>query len=302
MINHSDIYRIDLNLLVVFDAIHAERNVTRASRRLNIGQPAVSAALSRLRDLLGDELFVKAPGGVVPTPRAEALVAPVREILLGMHNLFVEERSFSLAEETRVFALGVTDSIEERWLPGLAARLRVHAPGIDLQAREAAPDSVLQLMDEGLVDLALGGYADGGHQHRRRFLYREPWVCLFAPEQLGTDQLDLDGYAAALHVIGSSRGLRSNSVDAALATLGRRRRVFVSTPHFSAIPWYLRTMPCVATLPERIGDHYARVFGLTRRPVPLTLADTEVFALWHTSHDRDPLNRWMREQLTELVR
>lgn len=302
MINHSDLHRLDLSLLVVFDAIHAERSVTRASRRLNIGQPAVSAALGRLRDLLGDELFVKAPGGVVATPRADALIPAVREILISLQDLLLTERSFDISREQRLFTIGVNDSFEELWLPALAERIQKDAPGVDLQAREADTDSVIHLMDAGAIDLAIGVYGDGGHQHRRRFLYRDRYECVFDAAQIGTDDLGLDGYLAAPHVLGSSRGLRTAAVDAALAEIGAHRRVFVSTPHFSAIPFYLRTFPCVATLPERVAAHYGRIFGLARCAVPVTTPEPEVFVVWHTSHDRDPFNRWMRELISECVR
>lgn len=301
MINHSDIYRIDLNLLVVFDAVHAERSVTRAALRLNIGQPAVSAALRRLRELVGDELFVKRPGGVAATPRAEQMIGPVREILLAVQDLLVTERAFDIARVERVFTLGVNDSFEELWIPQLARRVAEQAPGIDLQARETHSDSVVGLMDSGLVDLAIGAYPQGGQAHRRRFLYDERLVCAFDAERFDSHTLTLDTYLSAPHVLASSRGRRSNAVDEALKRMGYERRVLVSTPHYSAIPYYLKSLRCIATLPARVADEYARMFGLAVCEAPLELPVNSVYTVWHTSHDRDALHRWVRELVVEVM-
>jgi DNA-binding transcriptional LysR family regulator len=302
VINHSDIYRIDLNLLVVLDAVHAERNVTRAARRLNIGQPAVSAALRRLRELVGDDLFVKRPGGVAATPRCEQMIGPVREILLGVQDLLVTERAFDITQLERVFTMGVNDSFEELWIPEITRLLSERAPNIDLQIYEAHADSVVPLMDAGHVDLAIGAYPEGGRAHRRRFLYEEHPVCVFDAERLGTLALTLEDYLTAPHVVGSSRGRRSNVVDETLKRMGYRRRVLMSTPHYSAIPYYLKTLSCVATLPARVAEQYGRMFGLAVCDVPIDLPGNAVYAVWHTSHDRDALHRWMRELVVEVMK
>ena len=303
LIDHANLSRLDLNLLVAFDALLTEGSVTRAAERVGVGQPSMSHALGRLRRLLKDELFVRAPDGVRPTPRALAFADPIRVALSAIQGTLLQERGFDPAEAERTFLLGMPDSIEVILLPQLMAYLEAEAPKIRVRVRSIDRFDVLEQLDRDRLHLGVAGLlTEGTVHHNRRRLYVTNYLCLYDPARLPlTPPLTLEDYLAVPHVLGSPRGDAHGVVDDALAPLGLRRTIAVATPHFAAVPFALKGARLLSTVPQRPARLFAERFGLATSPVPVALPDSDVSMLWHASYDHDPAHRWLRETVARLA-
>jgi DNA-binding transcriptional LysR family regulator len=302
LIDHANLSRLDLNLLVAFDALLAEGSVTRAAGRVGISQPSMSHALGRLRRLFKDELFVRAPDGVRPTPRALALADPVRVALSAIQGT-LQEGGFDPAEAERAFVLGMPDSVEVALLPRLLAHLEAAAPKIRLRVRTVDRFEVLEQLDRDRLHLAVSGLlTEGAVHHKRRRLYGIDYLVLYDPAQLPLQPpLTLEDYVAVPHVLGSLRGDAHGVVDDALAPLGLRRMVAVATPHFAAVPFLLKGARLLSTVPQPAAGIFAERFGLATSPVPVALPEVDVSMLWHASYDHDPAHRWLRGTIARLA-
>ena len=224
-IDHIDLSRIDLNLLVALDALLDERSVTRAAARVGIGQSAMSSSLARLRRLFDDELLTRAPDGMRPTPRALKMVEPLRATLRQVQALVHREERFDPATLERTFTVSLPDSVEVLLGPRLIAQLRREAPGIRLLLRSVDRTRVLDELDADRVDLAIGLFSEGQLHHKQRLLYRDSYVVLFNAALIGLQPpIGLDDYLRFPHVLTSLRETAHGVVDDALALIGRVAR------------------------------------------------------------------------------
>ena len=303
LIDHANLSQLDLNLLVAFDALLAEGSVTRAAERVGVSQPSMSHALGRLRKLLKDELFIRAPDGVRPTPRALALAAPIRVALSAIQETVLQERGFDPAEAERTFLLGMPDSVEVALLPRLLAHLEAEAPKVRVRVHAIDRFAVLEQLDRDRLHLGISGlFTEGTVHHKRRRLYATNYLCLYDPARLPLEPpLTLEDYVAVPHVLGSLRGDAHGVVDDALAPLGLRRTIAVTTPHFAAVPFVLKGARLLSTVPQPAARIFAERFGLATSPVPVGLPDFDVSMLWHASYDHDPAHRWLRGTVARLL-
>lgn len=302
-IDHVNLARIDLNLLIAFDALYSECNVTRAAERIGIGQPSMSHALSRLRKLLNDELFTRTSDGVRPTPRAAAIAPAIRSSLDLMQQTLLQRDPFDALRAERTFMLGMPDSIEVPLLPRLVAFLAREAPRIKLRLRAIDRYDVLEQLNQDRLHLGIAGLlTEGGLQHKRRRLYSTGYLCLFDPLHLKVDTpILLRDYIAVPHVLGSPRGDAHGVVDDALAANGLTRDIAVVTPHFAAVPFALKGAKLISTVPERPARIFARQFDLATSPVPVALPASDVSMIWHSSYDPDPAHQWLREVIVKIA-
>lgn len=301
-IDHIDLARLDLNLLVALDALLQERSVTRAAARIGIGQSAMSASLARLRRLFDDELLTRSPEGMRPTPRAIALAEPLRAVLRSVQALVHQEEHVDPATLERTFTVSLPDSLEILLGPRLIAYLRAHAPGIRLLLRSVEAVRILDELDADRVDLALGFFSKGQVHHKQRLLYRESYVVLFNADLVNLSApIGLEDYLRFPHVLTSLRETAHGVVDDALAALGRSRVLAVTTPRFLVVPFLVRAAPLLATMHARLATSFAGSLGLSVSPVPVSLAEVSVSMLWHASYDQDPAHRWMRNLLVRLA-
>ncbi len=301
LIDHANLGRLDLNLLVAFDALLAEGGVTRAAERVGVGQPAMSHALARLRKLFKDELFVRAPDGVRPTPRALALAGPVRVALSAIQGT-LQERGFDPAGAERTFVLGMPDSVEITLLPRLMAHLAAEAPKVRVLVRAVDRFDVLEQLDRDRLHLGVGRFTEGAVHHKRRRLFGADYLCLYDPARLPLEPpISLEDYLAVPHVLGSPRGDAHGVVDDALTPLGLRRTIAVTTPHFAAVPFLLKGARLLSTVPLPAARLFAGRFGLAASPVPVALPGVDVAMVWHASYDHDPAHRWLRGTVARLL-
>ncbi|MBY0296971.1 MAG: LysR family transcriptional regulator [Methylobacterium sp.] len=301
-IDHIDLARVDLNLLVALDALLAERSVTRAAARIGVGQSAMSSSLARLRALFDDALLTRAPEGMRPTPRALALAEPVRATLRQIQFLVRREEAFDPRTVERTFTISLPDSTEVLLGPTLLAYLRAEAPGISLLLRSLDRTHVLEEIDADRIDLAVDLSFRGQQHHKQTLLYRDTYVCLFNAALVGlTPPISLDDYLRFPHVLTSLRETAHGVVDDALAALGLRRTLAVTSPRFLAVPFLVRAAPVLTTMHARLAHLFADALGLTVSPAPVRLDDVAVSMLWHASYDDDPAHRWLRTTLRRLA-
>lgn len=302
-INESDFRRADLNLLLVFSALLREGSVTRAAQRLYLGQPAVSAALARLRDLFKDELFLRTARGMEPTARALELADQLRPALAQIHGAVFGTPRFDPASAERSFRLGMPDSIEVALMPTLIRRLGERAPGVRLVSQLAGREQGARLLDSNEIDLGISRFSEISAWHRQQPLYEEGYSCLYDGSRLGLGSpIALQDYLKHPHLLMSFVGDFEGVVDVPLRRMKRQRRVVLSTTRFSTLPFILTETDTIATLPTSMARRCARVFGLTFSPAPVPLETFTISMMWHARSDQDPGHVWLRTLITELVR
>ena len=302
-VHDVDLAGLDLNALVVLDALLDERHVTRAASRLGRTQSAVSHALANLRETFGDPLLVRGPGGgLVATARAEAIAPALRRALDGVKQAIRGEPRFDPQTARRSFRIATGDYQELVLLPRLVARLAAEAPGIDLWmvpiAEELAP-----ALAAGEVDLALGvwrapAWPAGIYQRR---LFDEDFRCVVrAGHPAASQRLTLARFCELNHLLVAPRGTPGSYVDERLAELGRTRRVAVRVPHFLIAPHVIAASDLVVTIATRLARLYAEPLGLELLAPPLEVPPFTVSMAWHERAHHDPGHRWLRDRLVEV--
>lgn len=291
---------LDLNLIKVFDALLETRNVSRAAEALGVSQSAVSHALGRLRTLVGDPLFVRTGNRMEPTPRAQRLAEPLRDLLVGAARALSAEEDFDPQREERSFTISTSDSMQAVLLTGI---LRDAAEGdlrVSVALRNLDPDAMLDALDDGTLDLAIGYLPELRRWHDRQVLYRETHVCLYNPDLVPvTPPIGLEDYTRYPHLMPSLRGGLTSFIDDELAALGTRRRVAASTTQFLAIPMILTRAPMLTSLPARLASLCADALGLAISPLPFDAGDFEMSMIWHRRNTGSPSHSWLRQRIGE---
>lgn len=302
-IDHVHLARLDLNLLVALDALLTERSVTRAAGRIGISQSAMSHALGRLRTAFSDELLTRAPDGMRPTPRALALMAPVQAALAQIQEITAAPDAFDPATADLTFTLGIPDSTEVLLMPTLIAHLQAVAPGVKLLLHTVDRHRILDDLDTGRVDLGIGVFEQGQTHHKRRILNKENYLCIFNAQLVGVSApISLDDYVRLPHLLTSLVESAHGVVDDALAKIGRKRVIALTSPRFSVTPFVVRQAPVIATMHSRLARFFAESMGLTVSPAPIVLPDVSISMIWHASNDAVPSQRWLRETIVKLRR
>ena len=294
-----DLGNIDLNLLVVFDRLMRERSVSRSADSLGLSQPATSNALRRLRGLLGDELFLRTPTGMAPTPYALQLAEPVAQALGTLHGALNVRASFDPARSERRFTVAMTDVGETYFLPVLMELLAREAPGVTLRCVTVAEPDLREAMAAGRVDLALGSLPQLQAGFFQQALFRQRYVLLMRQGHPLTKarQITAALFRQAQHVQVESTGTAHQRVEESLARLGIRRAVCLTVPHYVALGHVLAGTALVATVPERFADRVTGPLQLVSRPLTLRLPTSTICQYWHAHLHRDPGHQWFRELL-----
>lgn len=296
-----NVSRIDLNLLVVFDALVAEGHATRAAQRIGLTQPAVSHALNRLRALFEDPLFVRSPRGMVPTPAALEAAPSIRSILEQVEVVFHGGQVFQPEESTRQFVLGLSDYAAFVLLPGLTARLEREAPNISIVVRNTSHGVGFPMLEEGSVELIAGNFPDPPSHLREELLYDEDFVCAGRGDHPAlAGPLDLGRYLSLRHLQVSTRGNPHGYVDAVLAERGLKRKVAVTVGHFLMASFLVDSSELVATEPRRLFGRLPGGLPLRVFPPPIEIPPFRVVQAWHGRLDADPGHLWLRRVLREI--
>lgn len=301
-IHHINLAGLDLNLLVVFDALITEGSVTRAGERVGLSQPATSNALARLRRLTKDELFYRTTAGLRPTPRALALAQQLSPALRQIQGALLEDASFDPATSDRLFAIGMSDYVELTLLPKLMQRVQSVAPGVSLQVRSGDRQALFALLDSGTIDVACGLFPEAVPWHQEQPLFHDTYLCAARLDHpsLG-DTLSLDNYLALPHLLISVKEDRVGRVDQLLAKQNQQRQVALSIPHFLAAPFVLAQTDLIATLARRVALAFNQTQPLKLLPLPLDLEGFSVSMRWHRSSQNSSPSQWLRSLIADVA-
>jgi DNA-binding transcriptional LysR family regulator len=298
-----ELHDIDLNLLVVFQQLLVERQVSRTAEVLGVSQPAVSNSLAKLRRLFGDELFLRTPRGMEPTPYAQQLAETVSQALTMIHGGINQRTSFDPRTARQAFTIGMTDIGEIYFLPALVERLARDAPGVTLSTVRNTAVNLRDEMEAGQVDLAIGllPQLKAGFFQRQLFLQR--YVCLLRrghPLARRAKGMTLADFTRAEHLVVVSAGTGHGKVDEVLQRAGIERQVRLTVPHYVGVGHILQGSDLVATVPERLADPLLDPFKLVKQPHPARLPDVAIKVFWHARNHRAPANQWLRSLVFEL--
>jgi len=293
----NNLRAIDLNLLVVLEALLAERHISRAALRLHLSQPAVSHALGRLRQLLDDPLLVRGQGGLVLTARAHELSGPLAEALAQV-RILLGPSGFQPSTARRTFRLAMSDYGAMVVLPRLLRAVRKAAPGIDLVVTQASREAMIAKVADGEIDAALGVFANPPEGVRAQTLFEDNYACAVdAATVRDTGRLDQVAYLARSHVLVATHSERVDAIDSAVAKLGGRRKIACVLPHWSVAPALIAGTNLVLTTARRSlaaleEDPRFAVFD-----PPFALPGLTFNMIWHERTEADPGHTWLRERV-----
>ena len=292
---------IDLNQLVLFQQLMVERRVSKVAENLGLTQPAVSNTLAKLRRQFGDDLFVRTPVGMMPTPFAEQLAEPIGHALGMIHSGLNQHSRVDPASVKRAVTIGMTDIGEIIFLPALVERLRQEAPGVSLSTVRTTATTLRDDMEAGKVDLAIGPLPQLKAGFFQRRLFRQRYVCLFREgHALDRRRITLADFKAAEHLVIVSAGTGHGKVDELIRRAGVIRSTRLTVPHFVSVGHILRRTDMVATVTERLAQSLAEPFDLTFRPHPVDLPEVAINVFWHAKVHRSPIHQWLRGVVFEL--
>jgi DNA-binding transcriptional LysR family regulator len=295
---------LDLNLLRVFDAVMAEGSLTRAAGGLSMTQPAVSHALKRLREAVGDDLFTRTAFGVRPTPRAETLWPQVRASL-GMLRQALSPAQFDPSHDAATFRLSMADATAALLCPLLLGAIESAQARASLRVLPLVTRDPRRLLEADEIDLAVGFFpeavtaivaqgAESKLRHAR--LYTTRYVCVMRHDHpLAGEALTLDSYCAANHLLVSFSGKPHGYVDQALAALGLQRRIVLTVNQFFTAGRVVTHSDLLTVLPESFVEATGYRGELVTRDLPIALGPVHVEMLWHLRHDTEPSHLWLRD-------
>jgi len=298
----TDIGRLDLNLLLLLDVLHEERNLSAAARRLHISQPTASTNLLKLREFFGDQLYVRTGRGMKATPFAETIAGGVRQCLDILRRDVVRKRQFDPATSERLLRITTSDVGVMIFIPPLLEAVRASAPGINVQVVTVPHDGLKQALEQNDVDLAVGYFPDlTGPNIMTQTLFDHTFACLVSERHPTiVDRLSLEQFLAADHIVINEQGRSQELFERRLHELGLKRRVLLHLPHFMSVPQLIAGSDMIATVPRSLGVWYQDA-GIRVFPPPI---ETPVFALrqfWHRRLNDDAVVTWLHRLIAKLL-
>lgn len=298
---------IDLNLLLAFEALMEERNVTRAARRVGLSQPAMSNALTRLRRTFDDPLLVRTPGAMTPTHAAHALIEPVRNALGQLRIALEKKPAFDPAASKRAFHVLTNDYAEIILLARLVGTLRKQAAGVSIRVHRPPnvfqPPSRTALSDS--YDLAIGFFPDAlslDASVRSEVLFEEENVCIASANHPSIrGKISLRQFASEGHVAVFYKSEGPGVIDTILSQKGLTRKLAVLAPHFASVPFIVAESNLIATVPKRLAIKLRGTLKLQLLPLPIALPALRLSMLWHERMDADPAHAWLRALAAETA-
>ncbi|MBD9424472.1 LysR family transcriptional regulator [Pseudomonas sp. PDM15] len=297
--NRNELRHLDMNLLVVFEALMIERNLTRVGEKLFITQSTVSAALSRLRDLFDDPLLIRNGRQMEPTPRALHIFEEVRPAMDVISAAVSRAKAFDPATSCNVFRLGLSDDAEFGLFPALLNALQQEAPNITVVVRRANFLLMPGLLSSGEISVGVSYTTDLPANAKRRKLRDIGVRVLRGDDRPGP--LTLDEYCERPHVMVSFSGDLSGNIDADLARAGRSRRVVLAVPQFGSLRALLRNTEMIATVPDYAACILADDGSLRADEAPFEVKPSELSMVWSGAYDSDPAESWLRERIRQFM-
>lgn len=300
--NEESVRRLDLNLLRAFCVLMEELNVTRAARRLYIGQPGLSSALRRLREALGDELFIRVGRNMQPTARAKAIAPDISQALGLIDRTLSAPDFFDPSVWDGEFRISMSDHLEMSLIGPLTERIRRHAPCARLVSVPSMASGRARLLDDGACDLSIGLHESPSSWQVREFLFDQHRVCIYDPESLAlSSAISVEQYQHAQHVLVSSDhngDTRSRFLSSAGIPPGN---VLVSVSRYSAVAPVLQAMPCIATVPRTVALCLSRLYGFVMCDPPVDFPAEPVSFLYSRADCAHPRQVWLREVSKDVL-
>jgi LysR family transcriptional activator of mexEF-oprN operon len=297
--NRRELRNVDLALLVCFEAMMIDRNVTRVAKKLCVGQPSVSSSLKRLRSIFDDPLFIRVGHTMEPTARAYELSRFLTPGLDAMSKALSLTEAFDPACSDRVFRIGLTDDVEFTLMPRLIRAVRIEAPQVTLIVQHADYHRLPDQLISGDISIGICQTRELPANAKRRALRSLQYRVL--RDGKDTEPLDIDEYCARPHVAVSQSANTVSYLDKQLAELGRKRRVVLSVPRYSSLPAILRDSDLIATIPDFAATSIADAFGLRSVAPPFAIPGGSLSLSWLSNTDGDPAERWLRGKIIETM-
>ncbi len=298
-----DLRDIDLNLLLVFNHLILEKRVATVAEKLGMTQPGVSNALKRLRNILGDELFLRTRRGMEPTPYAARIAVPVGSALSAIYNSLNDAAQFDPATSVRKFTVGMTDIGEIYLFPKLMEALSRYAPGVTISTVRNTTVNLRDEMESGHVDLAIGLLPQLKAGFFQRRLFRQGFVCMFRKGHAldkGRKKMALKEFTDAEHVVVVSNGTGHAVVERTIEKKGITRNIKLILPHFVAVGHILANSNMIATVPELYAEACVAPFGLKFVKHPVALPEIAIHISWHAKFNKEPGIQWLRNLVFDL--
>lgn len=307
-----NIENFDLNLLVCFDRLMREKNVSRAAEQLNISQPAMSQSLKRLRHLLDDPLLVRTTHGMQPTERAIQLEPLVRQSIVLFEQALSPKTSFDASQSQRVFRLLVSDYVEGSLITSFVNYLQEHAPLVSLDVLTLS-DGDFQDLEKGQIDLAISRFDYIPQSFHHRILWQDSYTCMVNQNHPLVQNNTLEQYLNSRHIwvsktgVGVATGMSQDSnrkrgwVDEALEKLGVERSIKVFTRHYQIVPLLLKGSDLVATIPIKAAESYAQDNTLRVIPAPFAMEPYDIKMVWSPIVQHSSAHQWLRNTLVDLA-
>jgi DNA-binding transcriptional LysR family regulator len=297
----SNLRQLDLNLLLVFDALMQEGNLTRAAQRLHLSQSTVSNALARLRQQLGEELFLRTARGMTPTARALALYSPVRQALHLLQAGLGPAEPFDV-QRPHTFNLSLNDYAQAALLPMLLAHLARVAPQVEVVAHGDDADNLLPRLESGALDVAIDYlHFDSPDLHYSPLREAALVVIGRKDHPAFAGGLRLKDYQQARHVIVTPRAGRGSPLEIVLGSAKVRRQAVLHLPNYLPIPAIVAQTDLLGTVPAHQAEAFAPLFDLQVAPPPFDMPAVQISLIWHRQQQHDPAHIWLREQLHSLL-
>jgi DNA-binding transcriptional LysR family regulator len=302
MVTAINLRSVDLNLLVFFDALMTERHVTRAADKVAISQPAMSNALSRLRVVFKDDLFVRTAKGMEPTPRALELGLHVHSILQQATRLMTSDILFDPGSSERVFSARMSDLVGILILPRLMARLRAEGPGISLDTVHLSPEKTIEALETDRLELAVSMELQHTSAIRSEKLFTDRMVCVLGKNHpLAEGKLSLKQFLSYSHLRVSMSPTDIRFVDSVLAGKGLQRKIAVNVTHWLLVAQILEETDLLAVMSERAAQQITGT-GIVIRPLPFSTPSFSWQLYWHRRYEHSRAHQWLRDQFHEVVK
>lgn len=303
----KNINAIDLNLLKVFSALAAERSVTRAAKSVGLSQPAVSHALRRLRDLMDDDLFIRAADGMQPTERCRELAPVVEASLKMLQDALTVTNDSDPANLRATFRLGMNDLFSTLLVPALTARVAEQAPNVSLrflhtlEINKSLSDAYADL-DAGTIDVTIIQDFDTPSRFDRELLGASDFVCVArAGHPRFHADMGMDEFTSLGHIMFTTLDSEYGRIDEALSKVGIRRRIELRVPHYSAALSATAQTDLVYTMPRILVPHARQAFGLEVSELPFEAPVRKIFQVWHKTRTKEFAHKWLRSVISEAA-
>ena len=293
-----NIKNFDLNLLVVFKTLFEERNVTKASKKMGITQPAMSNALNRLRYLVKDDLFIRGPKGMRPTPRATDLSLPVNTALNNL-ELSLSSINFNPKTTKKLFRISMSDDVAPVILPNLVNFIEENSPGSSLCIRSEQGNEALKLLDNNEIDFAVGRFETIGARFGYADLFTEKYVCIMRNEHYLSKEkkLSIDQYLKVKHLRVAPMDAPLHPIDRVLSQLNFEREISVRIDLITLAPLVIKNTDLVLTLPSKTAQRMAKNYNFSIAELPIDLEKRQTKMIWHKELTNHPTFDWIKQQI-----